>query len=122
MRFGNNQRLRGLVCSKLPFDSLSSGVFSSPSDAGALAREVPDPPGRSEAMAPSSFSSSDAMFELALSGDCDEPDRGCAWRTLLSDPVRERAGVAGGVPMFARALREFMLRSRPCTDRRRMAK
>lgn len=68
-------------------------------------------------MAPSSFSSSEAISALALSDVCDRLDRGCAWRTLLSEPVRDLAGVAVGVPMFARALREFMLRPTPCTGR-----
>ena len=34
---------------------------------------------------------------------------------LLSDAVRERGGLGGGVPMFARALNEFMLCPEPCT-------
>jgi hypothetical protein len=43
--------------------------------------------------------------------------RGCGARTLLSEPARDRAGLGGGVPMFARALREFMLWPAPCTGR-----
>lgn len=34
---------------------------------------------------------------------------------LLSDPERERGGLGGGVPMFARTFNEFMLWSGPCT-------
>lgn len=36
---------------------------------------------------------------------------------LLCDAVRDRGGLGGGVPMFARALNEFMLCPEPYTGR-----
>ena len=35
---------------------------------------------------------------------------------MVSEPEGERAGLGGGVPMFASALKEFMLCARPCTE------
>lgn len=62
------------------------------------------------------------MSALALLGGCDKPDRVCGWDMLPSDPVRDRAGLGGGVPMFARALREFILWPKPCASRVRRTK
>lgn len=34
---------------------------------------------------------------------------------LLCDPLRDRGGLGGGVPMLARTFKEFMLWTEPCT-------
>lgn len=40
--------------------------------------------------------------------------RGCDWRTFEREPVRDRGGLGGGVPMLASALNEFILWTQPC--------
>jgi hypothetical protein len=62
------------------------------------------------------------MPSLASFDDRRVLGRDCASRRLLSEPARDRAGLGGGVPMFARALSEFMLWLQPFTDARYLSR